>query len=170
MWDGWEQKYGGTRHDRAILNNYHRAFNKRSVRNWGTKAEPGATLGLEPEQGAKCVGCAFEFPDDQSILDCLRKREGHSFSFNKLDVTLEDGRIVQAVTPVNDRSANTYIGNFCLKKRAEMARVAIGSDGKCIDYVTNIRDKLKEMGISDPYVEELWEAICSLAINRRRRP
>ena len=163
MWDGWEHRLDGIRRDRAKLINYHRAFNKKSVRNWGTRDNPGPTLGLEPEKGADCMGAAFEFPDSQKqpVLDYLKQREGRSFNLVELEVILNDGATIQAFTPVNDRTASTYIGDVNLKERAEMARAAGGSDGRCIDYVRGIRDKLRELSIRDEYVEEFWEA-CNL--------
>ena len=159
MWDEWEKKFNGIRHDQARLDNYHRSFNKKSTRNWGTRDNPGPTLGLE--NGSHCIGCAFEFSNDQQavILDYLRDREGTSFCFKKLTIKLEDGRSIQAFTPVNDQSSTTYIENINLETRVEMAKNAIGSNGKCIDYVTNIYNKLNKLGIRDPYVSKFYNAI-----------
>ncbi len=159
MWDEWEKEFNGIRHDQARLDNYRRSFNKKSTRNWGTRENPGPTLGLE--NGSHCMGCAFEFSNDQQavILDYLRNREGASFCFKELPVELEDGRSIQTFTPINDQSSTTYIGNIDLEARVEMAKNAIGSDGECIDYVTNIHNKLNELGIRDPYVSEFYNAI-----------
>lgn len=60
MWDGWEQPFGGTHVDGAVLADYRRSCNKKSTRNWGTSVAPGPTLGLEPAQNAICTGTAFE--------------------------------------------------------------------------------------------------------------
>src|SRR5262245_52821166 len=100
MWDGWEVDARGTRFDGAVLSGYRRAFNKKSVENWGTSEAPGPTLGLEPGDAASCTGTAFEFPDTQraAIEGLLRRREGRSFSLVALPVRLPDGREVQALT------------------------------------------------------------------------
>ena len=68
MWDGWEKAFGGIRIDQAVLNGFHRSFNKNSVKNWGTRSVPCPTLGLEPAEGDQCVGTAFEFSDDLEDL------------------------------------------------------------------------------------------------------
>jgi len=156
MWDGWEQPFGGTRIDRAVLMGHRRSFNKKSVVNWGTSATPGPTLGLEPARNAECTGTAFEFPEEQraAVRNLLRGREGASFTLDDLPVRLPDGREIRALTPVNDRTDSTYIGNVPVGRRAEMARTARGRDGACADYVRKIREKLSSLGIVDTDVEE----------------
>lgn len=155
MWDGWEDRFNGSRVDRAELSGYRRAFNKKSVRNWGTSEAPGPTLGLELEHGANCIGTAFEFPDAQraAIQELLRKREGQSFALVELPVRLPDGRNVPALTPVNDRSRPTYIGNVPIAERALMATTASGTSGACLDYIRNIC-RMRSMDVADAQVEE----------------
>ena len=144
MWDNWEQEHGGTRWDHAVLQNYRRSFNKKSTQNWGSAQAPGPTLGLEPDQGASCVGTAFEFPDDRraALEALLKQREGASFALVELPVRLADGREIEALTPVNDRTSGTYIGN------------ARGTKGACADYVRNINEKLRALEIIDGGVDE----------------
>jgi cation transport regulator ChaC len=60
---------------------------------------------------------------------------------------------------VNDRSANTYIGNKPLAERAMLARTARGTTGACADYVRNIHVKLESFGIVDTDVEEFLRLI-----------
>jgi cation transport regulator ChaC len=72
---------------------------------------------------------------------------------------LPDGREVQAITPVNDTRRRTYIGNVQVGERAAMARTARGENGDCADYVRRIRDKLRDLQITDPDVEEFARMI-----------
>ena len=60
MWDGWQTQHGCTRQMLADLPGYSRAFNKASVRNWGSTQNPCPTLSLT--EGGNCRGMAFEFP------------------------------------------------------------------------------------------------------------
>ncbi len=155
MWDGWESRLGGSRINRAVLVGYRRSFNKKSVRNWGTPEAPAPTLGLEPDQKAECIGTAFEFPDAQrtTIEKLLRDREGKSFALVELPVRLPDGREVHALTPVNDRSKQTYLGSIPIPKRVTMAVTATGTRGACLAYVRNIRFQLQSLRIVDTEVE-----------------
>jgi cation transport protein ChaC len=161
MWDEWENKFEGKRYNKAKLTNYHREFNKKSTSNWGSVQYPGPTLGLEEEQGSECIGCAFEFSEDikEEIIMYLTIREGSSFSLIELDVTLESGDTIKAFIPINSRLAHTFIGNLDLNKRAQMAKTAIGSHGNCIEYISNIRNKLAELNIEDRHIQEFWNAI-----------
>jgi cation transport protein ChaC len=161
MWDGWEEAFAGVRFDGAVLSGYRRSFNKKSSERCGTAARPGPTLGLEPDDGAQCIGTAFEIPESQraAVLDMLRRREGPSFALPELPVRLPHGREVPAVTPVNDRKSRTYIGGIALSERAAMARQAEGEAGRCADYVRNIRERLQGLGITDLAVEEFAELV-----------
>jgi len=156
MWDGWERPFGGTRVDGAVLVGYRRSFNKKSVENWGTSAAPGPTLGLEPAHDADCTGTAFEFPEEQraAVGTLLRGREGASFTLDDLPVRLPEGREIRAVTPVNDRTNSTYVGNIPIAQRADIAKTARGTSGACADYVRSIHEKLTSLGIEDADVEE----------------
>jgi cation transport protein ChaC len=161
LWDGWEKQYSGKKYDRAVLQNFRRSFNKKSVRNWGTPNCPGATLGLEPDMGTECIGALFEFDERfrEPVLVELRRREGKSFVLEEVEVVSSAGVRVRAVTAINDRSANTYIGSLPLEKRAAMARMAIGRDGACSDYVKNMRDQLEKLGVADPDVDQFYQCI-----------
>lgn len=165
MWDDWEVKpphnFQGNKHIKAKLNGYQRDFNKASIVNWGTRQNSCPTLGLNRTDGVTCVGCAFEFDDiyENSVMTYLEGREGRDFQLEKLDVELESGRIVQAVTPVNLRNNQSYLGNLTVLTRAQSARVAVGTSGSCIDYIENIYRYLKQLGIDDEKVNEMWEAL-----------
>jgi cation transport protein ChaC len=155
MVDGWEAAYGGLRHEGAVLSGYARGFNKASVANWGTRDHPCPTLGLEPGEGAECVGCAFEFPEARfaEARAYLRGREGPSFALETLDIRLPDGRSVPAVTAVNDRSAASYLGHLPLEERCRLVGAARGTSGSCVKYALSVRDLLRRLGVRDPAVE-----------------
>ena len=131
-------------------------FNKKSIRNWGTREAPGPTLVLEAAEGGSCIGTAFEFPEDQrsAVETLLRNREGPSFTLLELPVRLPDGREIRALTPVNDRGRSTYIGTVPAEERAAMARTARGEGGACADYIRNIHEKLRALEIADEDVGE----------------
>lgn len=165
MWDSWELSFGCLRKEEAELQSFRRDFNKASVFRWGSRAAPGPTLGIEPDEHACCIGVAFEFSDDPSdeILRYLKKRESSDFSLEEGTVHLRDGTLATAKIPTNDRHARTYIGDKSIAERAGMARVAAGKAGRCIDYVANIREELRRRGIDDASVEEFWHVLRTSA-------
>lgn len=161
MLDGWEAKFQGINQGKARLRGYHRAFNKKSTRNWGTKDAPCPTLGLEKLNGANCVGLVFEFNENQrqSIEAYLKNREGESFQLVEREVKLESGQKITALIPINRKEMNTYINNTNFNALGDMARKARGRDGSCFKYIQNIHMKCEELGIKDEYVQKMWEVI-----------
>ncbi len=161
MWGRWETQFQGTCKGKAILNGYHRSFNKKSTRNWGTRDHPCPTLGLEQFNGAECVGLIFKFNNNQrqAIESYLEKREGKSFKLTELEVELENGQKIMALTSINRPEMNTYINNTNFNTLVDMVRNANGMDGICLEYIQNIHIKCKELEIKDEYVQKMWEAI-----------
>jgi cation transport protein ChaC len=158
MWDGWETSRECRRRVVAELTGYGRCFRKASVRNWGTRQAPGPTLNLEVSPRG-CKGVAFEFDESASqlIQSYLSEREGNDFHLTELGIRLPWGSEVSA--KVSIYYGRNLIGEQSLAKRAEMARRARGFEGRCVDYVRGVVEKLSELGIEDPSVTEFWEAV-----------
>jgi glutathione-specific gamma-glutamylcyclotransferase len=158
MWDGWQTQHGCIRQVLADLPGYSRAFNKVSVRNWGSTLNPCPTLSLRKTEGdnGNCRGMAFEFPDSrrQRVLAYLVKRGDPP---TELPIRLDDGTHVRAAVPL-------YTGpNIIIKKTpdqiATMIRTTRGRDGPCLEYVKGIAEKLNELGIMDAEVQAVWETV-----------
>lgn len=155
IWDGWEDQFGGARHDNAMLRGYRRCFSKASTRNWGSPSAPCPTLGLAADHTAACQGVVFEFEAHREceVLDYLRQREGKSFVFAKLDVALPSGTLVEAFVPINNSGA-TDLSATDLKELAAMAKRASGREGTCAEYVSRLRAGLRALDITDRVVDE----------------
>ena len=169
MYDGTLEKMGGKRFDGAFLRNYRRDFNKQSVQRWGTHAHPGPTLGLEKARGAGCTGTAFKFTrkDVARVKAEVTGREGPSFSLKRRPVQLSNGNEVVALTPINSVTANSYIENLSLQQRAQMVLAASGTAGSCYEYVRNIANTLKKLGLRDRDVETFAQVVEGLRQSKR---
>ena len=161
MGDGWEVSRGCTRRSLANLSGYSRAFNKASVRNWGTKASPCPTLNLVPMASEVCRGIAFEFSDDRTedIRAYLMEREGKAFALHSLPIQLHDGRHVEAIVPI-------YEGKniISVNDAAELKRLIVrarGTNGSGVEYVTGVARELAIAGVIDPVVTNLMRHISS---------
>jgi len=161
MWDSWETQFQGTCKGKAKLKGYHRSFNKKSIRNWGTRDVPCPTLGLEKSNGAECVGLVFKFNNNQreAIEVYLKKREGESFQLVEIEVKLEGGQKEMVLTSINRPEMSTYIDNTNFNTLVDMVLNASGKDGSCFEYIQNIHIKCKELEIKDEYVQKMWEEI-----------
>lgn len=159
MWDGWEHEHACIQRVRATLPRFRRVFDKASVRNWGTRKYPCPTLNIADDPGGECNGLAFEFADDnrESIRAALAAREGRNFELVEHEIVLAGGRRVGAFIP--RYVGKNLIRDKSLAERAGLVRAAAGTDGRCENYVQGIADKLAEMGIVDPAVQELSEAV-----------
>jgi cation transport protein ChaC len=138
MWDGWETQQGCTRRAFVVLPGYRRAFNKASVRNWGTKANPCPTLNLIASPFGACRGIAFEFPADRAgdVRACLGEREGQGFTFQSLSIRLDDGSGVEALVPIYDGK-----NILAIKDTAELVAMiarAKGAYGSGAQYVRGV--------------------------------
>ena len=149
MWDGWESTRGCTRRRVAELPGYRRAFNKASVRNWGTVDHPCPTLNLMEDSSQLCRGVAFEFPDGlaEKIRANLVEREGKSFVLRLLSVSLDEGARVDALVPIY--GGKNIIATYDNREIANMLAVATGTMGTGVQYVHGIVQELARLGIDD---------------------
>jgi len=155
MWDGWEAAYGCLRRMPADLEGHSRIFNKKSLERWGTRSRPGLTLNLT--RTGTCRGVAFEFEDAArgDIEDYLCARE--TCAATEVSVALPEGTVA-ALTYIYDGPRLIEDG-LSLQKRAAMVMQAEGIAGSNHDYIRGVREHLASLGVADPAVDELWEAV-----------
>lgn len=150
----------------AMLPNYARSFCMSSIHHRGTSQDPGLVLALDERKGASCQGVAFAVAQgqEQQTLEYLRERELISSAYleKNLDVTLDDGRTVQAVTYVIDESHIQYCRNMPLEEQAQIIATAVGDRGPNTEYLYNTTNHLDEIGLHDPDLIWLAERVRTL--------
>jgi cation transport protein ChaC len=159
MWDGWEAQFDCQLRMTATLQGHRRCFNKLSVKNWGTKATPCPTLNLQEDRDGHCVGVAFSFDEirKEDVLGYLRRREGKAFVLEPCSVLTSDGIQVTAYVP-------KYIGrnlllDLAIDRQVAMIRAARGESGTGITYVNGVAEKLRQLGLRDPVVQSVVDAL-----------
>jgi cation transport protein ChaC len=142
----------------AELRDYARAFNKLSVRNWGSRTYPGPTLNLIAST-ASCRGIAFEFPEERraEILAYLIQREGKNFRLGEKSIVLEGDTAITAFVPIYH--GPNVIPSTSAPEIAAMALRAKGLSGSSADYVKSVAKNLLALGIEDPAVTDLCAAL-----------
>lgn len=159
IFDGWEATCGCVDRKCAELPGYRRAFNKKSVKYWGTPAAPGLTLNLAQAEDNICRGIAFAFEDNdrakQILLD-LEKRE--ACKPRALTVELEGGQEITAHVFIYE-GRNLIDESMTVVDKADIVVKAKGLSGSDFDYVRKTYDDLKGVGIDDLAVTALWEAV-----------
>lgn len=155
----WNPGFDVAQQQIATLPDYSRSFCMRSIHHRGTEDVPGLVLALDESHGARCQGVAMAVADGQEdvTLEYLRARELISSAYleRMLDITLLDGRRVEAVTYVIDAHHIQYCGALPLEEQARIIARAVGDRGRNTDYLYNTAAHLTDLGIADSDLEWL---------------
>ncbi|HXO71884.1 MAG TPA: gamma-glutamylcyclotransferase [Bradyrhizobium sp.] len=150
----------------ATLSGYHRSFCIRSIHARGTAEKPGLGLALTKLPGAVCRGVAISvaLQNIDTVLAYLRERELVSSAYLEvsLDVTLEDGRIVPALTYVANTKHDQFIGDLSAEEQARCIAHAAGDRGPNSEYLYNTVENLDALGIMDGELTQLAQRVRSL--------
>lgn len=163
----WNPGFPVARSERATLHGYARSFCMRSIHHRGTEEEPGLVLALDEQPEAHCTGLALavEAGHEDRTLDELRERELISSAYleRMLDVHLDTGQIVNAVTYVIDAHHVQYCGGLPLEEQARIIAHAVGGRGPNTEYLYNTAAHLTEIGLHDPDLEWLSQRVRTIS-------
>ncbi|MCX7558827.1 gamma-glutamylcyclotransferase [Sulfitobacter sp. F26204] len=151
----------------ARLPGYARSFCMRSIHHRGTEQQPGLVLALDEKPQHACTGMALRVCDgcEDETLAYLRERELISSAYIEkiLDVTLADGRQIQAVVYVIDENHDQYCGGLPLEEQAQIIANAIGNRGPNTEYLYNTADHLRTVGLQDAELDWLHTRVKAIA-------
>ncbi|WOC16304.1 Glutathione-specific gamma-glutamylcyclotransferase [Pseudochrobactrum sp. MP213Fo] len=151
----WRPGFESTENLPAVLTGYSRSLCIYSHVYRGSPDTPGLVLGLD--QGGFCHGQAFRVAADirEQVLDYLRDREQVTGVYLEkwLQITLADGRAVEALVYVADCAHSQYAKALSVEDMAQIVRKACGQAGPNLDYVSNTIRHLQEMNIFDERLE-----------------
>jgi cation transport protein ChaC len=160
----WRPGFPFVERRRARLGGVHRAFCIYSVHHRGTYQRPGLVLGLAP--GGSTVGAAYRVsePDWAAAYAYLVEREQPTETYveRRIAVALDDGRTVQALGFLSDRTHPQWAGALSLEQQAQLIAGATGLSGRNIDYLRDLVGHLREEGVSDRFMGPLLERVEEL--------
>ncbi len=163
----WNPGFPVARSERATLHGYARSFCMRSIHHRGTEEEPGLVLALDEQPDARCTGLALavEAGHEDRTLAELRERELISSAYleRMLDVHLDCGTMVNAVTYVIDAHHVQYCGGLPLEEQAQIIANAVGGRGPNTEYLYNTASHLTEIGLHDPDLEWLSQRVRTIS-------
>ncbi|MCB8822955.1 gamma-glutamylcyclotransferase [Microvirga rosea] len=158
----WRPGFPFMERHHARLYGYHRSLCVFSHVHRGTPERPGLVLGLD--RGGRCHGVAFKVAPEEAdaTIHYLREREQATAVYleRRLPVRLEDGRKVEALTYIADRKHNQYAGRLSFDDIVALVRHGEGISGRNPDYVRSTYEHLLGMGVHDPLLERLTEAVA----------
>ncbi len=138
----------------ARVEGYHRSFCMWSIHHRGTEANPGLVLALDAADGVNCLGLGLRVEPgaEDETLALLRERELVSSAYfeAELDLILQPGQSVRAITYVIDPDHVQYCQGLSLEEQAQVISAAKGGRGPNTEYLYNTVDHLRETGIEDP--------------------
>lgn len=150
----------------ASLPGYARSFCMRSIHHRGTDENPGLVLALDEAADSVChgVGLSVAHEKQDEVLAYLRERELISSAYLEkfLEIDLNDGRRVEAVTYVIDPDHVQYCGGLELEEQARIISQAVGGRGPNTEYLFNTTAHLSELGITDSELEWLVSRVRHL--------
>ncbi|HYE52543.1 MAG TPA: gamma-glutamylcyclotransferase [Azospirillaceae bacterium] len=144
----------------ATVRGLHRSFCVYSFRHRGTRARPGAVLGLD--RGGSCRGMAYRIAaaDAGPALEYLWEREMMNRVYRPQLVTVRwPGGSARAVAFVVVRGHEQYCGRLPQEELARLIRQGEGESGRNVDYLVNTVEHLVELGIRDRALESLVRAV-----------
>ncbi|MFY2825656.1 gamma-glutamylcyclotransferase [Ruegeria sp. MALMAid1280] len=162
----WNPGFPVARSERATLNGYARSFCMSSIHHRGTEDHPGLVLALDEQADAHCKGLALavEAGHEERTLHELRERELISSAYveKMLDVHLNSGEVVTAVTYVIDADHVQYCGGMPLEEQAQIIAHAVGGRGPNTEYLYNTAEHLAEIDLRDPDLEWLAQRVRTI--------
>ena len=135
----------------ATLHGYSRRLCVYSHNHRGTPEKPGLVMGLAA--GGSCRGVAHRVAPEQSasVYAYLTDREQITKVYLESvhSVSLEDGRRVDSLVYLVDRSHRQFAGTLPRDELLRLVRQGHGRSGPCRDYIRNTAAHLRELGIRD---------------------
>ncbi len=153
----WRPGFGFVERSDAVLHGLRRAFCIYSVHHRGSYERPGLVLGLTA--GGLVRGVAYrvaevDWPTVYAYL-CEREQPTETYEEAFVGVELADGRTVNALTFLSDRSHPQWAGDLDLDVQARLIAGAVGLSGRNIDYLRDLVLHLREAGAGDENMETL---------------
>ena len=145
----------------ALVRGFHRSLCVYSNRHRGTSACPGLVLGLD--RGGSCRGMAFRVAAEnvEATHAYLTEREQRNRVYRECwpAVALADGRRVNALAYVVDRTHRQYAGRLAHEEIIRLVLQGHGESGACRDYVLNTLHSMADMGVTDHALDWLETAL-----------
>jgi glutathione-specific gamma-glutamylcyclotransferase len=167
----WSPEFTYAERKTARVHGYHRALCILSRRYRGTPEKPGLVMGLC--RGGSCWGMAFRVESGlaKEVLDALWKREmlNKVYMPKFVPISLAGPQRVQALAFVADTTHGQFVGELDIGGRARLVAQGIGQRGRCVDYIRNTLDHMRELGMQDPHLSRILDAAIGLAATGKKK-
>jgi cation transport protein ChaC len=167
----WAPEFPHAERKSARVHGYHRALCILSSRYRGTPERPGLVMGLC--RGGSCWGMAFRVLAGQArdVLDRLWKREMRNNVYVPMfvSVALPGTQRVRALTFVADTTHRQFVRELDVDGRARLVAQGVGQRGRCVDYIRNTLEHMRELGVHDPHLSRILHAALHLSAEKKQK-
>lgn len=144
----------------ATIRGWARRFWQGSHDHRGTPQAPGRVVTLIPARGLSCTGMAYRVTPE--VFDHLDFREKNGYLRFSTDMTLADGRHVEALVYIATEDNQAYLGPAPESEIALHIAQSRGPSGDNAEYLLRLAEALRELGEEDSHVLAIERALRSL--------
>jgi len=165
----WSPDFPHAERKAGRVHGYHRSLCILSSRYRGTPDKPGLVMGLCP--GGSCRGMAFRAPASKAkeVVDTLWKREmlNNVYTPKFVPVTVAGAQQgthrVHALAFIADTKHRQFVDELDVAGRARLVAQGVGQRGRCVDYIRNTLEHMRELGVHDPHLTRILETALDLS-------
>ena len=167
----WSPDFPFVERKAGRVHGYHRSLCILSSRYRGTPDKPGLVMGLCP--GGSCRGMAFRVRagDAKAVLDTLWKREmlNNVYAPKFVPVSLAGVQRVHALAFIADTKHRQFVDELDMAGRARLVAQGIGQRGRCVDYIRNTLEHMRDLGVHDPHLTRILETALDLSSGTKEK-
>jgi cation transport protein ChaC len=167
----WAPEFSYAERKTGRVHGYHRALCILSSRYRGTPDKPGLVMGLCP--GGSCWGMAFRVQAGyaKDVLDALWKREmlNNVYVPKLVPVSLAGNQRVHALAFTADTKHRQFVDELDVQGRARLVAQGHGQRGRCVDYIRNTLDHMRELGVHDPHLARILATALDLTTDKEKQ-
>ncbi len=157
----WRPGFAYRRVEPARLDGWVRRFWQGSTDHRGTPEAPGRVVTLLRDARGHCIGVAYQIDVDGawSTMSGLDFREKGGYQRERLQLVLQSGAEVAALTYVARPDNPNYLGPDRLERMAQQILSAHGPSGANLDYLRRLESALVRARATDLHVGMLMAAV-----------
>jgi cation transport protein ChaC len=84
-------------------------------------------------------------------------------------VALPGTQRVKALAFVADTTHRQFVGELDVDGRARFVAQGVGQRGRCVDYVRNTLEHMRELGLRDPHLSRIFTAALHLSADKKQK-
>ena len=164
----WNPDFSSLDRRLARLDNWVRRFWQGSTDHRGVPGYPGRVVTLISDPVGDCWGVAYKCDKSVSeqVIENLDYREKGGYQRESVQLNFTDGSTIEGLVYVAGPDNADYLGPADESDIVTQILSAQGPSGSNRDYLKNLANSLKSLGVTDPHVFSIEKKVQSKLIAR----